>query len=167
VRARQPRLKLAFESVIFLNNPEQEYELFDLLEGRTIYAPSIQWLTDIRIINTGRVRVQINGLRLTQDRDGAGMRGWDATNRLGHGVWIEPGETVNYQFTDVDLDEARLAVPIKVSVLAAHDQTFEVTGTITNKQAATVLPYGRLKEIWGQLGLDELKVYVLDTGDID
>jgi hypothetical protein len=166
-QSKRPRLKISFEPMLFPNGQEQELELLAVMQGLSDSAPSVSWFTDIRVSNAGRSRVQLNGLRLSQDNDNPhGSRGWDGTTRLGTGRWIEPGETATYRFTSDDLENAKLTTPIRVSILAGHDRTFEVTGTIANAKSLLTLPYLRMQEIMEQLGGKAPSLYVLEVTDL-
>ena len=115
--ARRPRLTLRFEPVIFAKTQQGQRSLLAVFEARTANAADINWFFDLRLINEGRSRIQITSLSISQARS-TGARDWDAKTRLGNGIWLEPGETGSYRFTDADLDESSLGEPFLVIVPA-------------------------------------------------
>ena len=164
--ARRPRLTLQFEPVIFVKSRQGQRSLLAVFEGRSANATDINWFFDLRLMNEGRSRIQITGLSISQ-ANSAGARYWDATSRFGNGTWLEPGETDSYRFTDTDLADSSLGEPFRVIVRTSPDRRFEITAKLIDGKTAIALPYQDAKEMWTKLGIDESKIYVLETTDIE
>lgn len=164
--ARRPRITLRFEPVIFVKSRQGQRSLLAVFEGQTVNAADVNWFFDLRLINEGRSRIQITGMSISQARS-TGARNWDATSRLGNGIWLEPGETISYRFTNTDLDESSLREPFRVIVHASPNRIFAITATLIDGKTAIAMPYRDAKDMWTKLGIDKSNIYVLETTDID
>ncbi|WP_422752263.1 hypothetical protein [Micromonospora sp. WMMD708] len=123
-QGNKPRLVITGSSFVFIDG-EAEANVFDRAlktDGKSDHGPP--FLIEIEIRNTGRVKVQLSRLLVSQ-LDGEKGADWDLGPWAELPLWLEPGEAVTFPLTAKELAEFSFTARAQVVVRASTGRLFK------------------------------------------
>ncbi|MFI5849369.1 hypothetical protein ACIA8B_14870 [Micromonospora chalcea] len=123
-QGHKPRLVITGSSLVFIEG-EAEAKVFDRAlktDGKSDHGPP--FLITIEIRNTGRVKVQLSTLLVSQ-LDGEQGADWHLSSWAELPLWLESGEAVTFSLTEKELTEFSFTAPAQVTVRAATGRLFK------------------------------------------
>lgn len=163
---QRPKLLLQPRPGIIVIDRSGAATLVELQKGKQCEPTGLTWYFDLRIVNRGRARVQVNGLRIKQATENPRhVRGWDGGQRIELPLWLEAGEERSFRFTDNDLQSASTTSSFTVTVTTSAGRDFRTTVDLINPDAHVSISRALLDPLLKGADISE-EFFVLEVEDM-
>jgi hypothetical protein len=158
---RRPKLAVRCSGGFLIEDDEQHRTLAALAVREEGDGVGLAWIIDVQVVNIGRAKVQLAGVRLHQSQAGV-SRGWDATSRAELPRWLEPGERWTLRLTDDVMPGVSVLPPFTVKVDTSAGRTFEIDYSLLDSGANSyvIMSPERAEQLESRSGLKAYRYLV-------